>query len=103
MAHIKRLPMPILDSYEWQFEGACNEADPEVFFSPQSERGARVWGYVVASDSVAGLQALLASMLAFALAALAASGYLAWKIWGGKWAQQLNARRTGGRNDSGGA
>ena len=41
MADIKRLPMPILDSYEWQFQGACNEADPEVFFSPQSERGPR--------------------------------------------------------------
>jgi WhiB family redox-sensing transcriptional regulator len=41
MAHIKRLPTPILASYEWQFEGACNEADPEAFFSPQSERGAR--------------------------------------------------------------
>ena len=41
MAYIKRLPMPIVESYEWQFEGACNEADPETFFSPQSERGAR--------------------------------------------------------------
>jgi WhiB family redox-sensing transcriptional regulator len=41
MAYIKRLPMPIIESYEWQFEGACNEADPETFFSPQSERGSK--------------------------------------------------------------
>ena len=43
MAYIKRLPMPIIESYEWQFDGACNEADPETFFSPQSERGAKAF------------------------------------------------------------
>lgn len=41
MANIARLPMPLLDLYDWQFEGACREADPELFFSPESERGPR--------------------------------------------------------------
>jgi ribonuclease I len=41
MASIARLPKPLIDSYEWQYEGACHEADPETFFSPESERGPR--------------------------------------------------------------
>ncbi len=41
MASIARLPMPLMDVYEWQYEGACNDADPETFFSPESERGPR--------------------------------------------------------------
>ena len=41
MANIARLPMPLLDVYDWQFEGSCREADPALFFSPESERGPR--------------------------------------------------------------
>ena len=41
MANIARLPLPLVEVYEWQFEGACREADPELFFSPESERGPR--------------------------------------------------------------
>ena len=41
MASITRLPMPIQDTWEWQYEGACRETDPETFFSPDSERGPR--------------------------------------------------------------
>ncbi|MBA2639431.1 MAG: WhiB family transcriptional regulator [Nocardioidaceae bacterium] len=41
MANIARLPMPLLDTYDWQFDGACREADPALFFSPESERGPR--------------------------------------------------------------
>ncbi len=41
MANIARLPMPLLDVYDWQFEGACRDSDPALFFSPESERGPR--------------------------------------------------------------
>ncbi len=41
MANISRLPSPLIEVYEWQFDGACNDADPELFFSPESERGPR--------------------------------------------------------------
>lgn len=41
MASISRLPMPIQESYEWQFDGACRTTDPETFFSPETERGPR--------------------------------------------------------------
>ena len=36
---ISRLPMPLMDEYEWQFQGACNGADTSIFFSPEHERG----------------------------------------------------------------
>ncbi|MFT4189441.1 MAG: WhiB family transcriptional regulator [Aeromicrobium sp.] len=41
MANISRLPAPRQESYEWQYVGACNEADPETFFPPEDERGPR--------------------------------------------------------------
>lgn len=39
MVSIKRLPMPLQDVYEWQYDGLCREVDPEDFFSPEAERG----------------------------------------------------------------
>jgi len=41
MANIARLPMPLMELYDWQYDGACREADPTLFFSPESERGPR--------------------------------------------------------------
>lgn len=39
MADISRLPGPIADVWDWQFQGACRTADPTVFFHPEGERG----------------------------------------------------------------
>jgi WhiB family redox-sensing transcriptional regulator len=39
MAEISRLPGPVADEWEWQFEGACRDADPRLFFHPEGERG----------------------------------------------------------------
>lgn len=41
MVNVKRLPVPLMETYEWQYEGACMGVDSEVFFSPESERGAK--------------------------------------------------------------
>ncbi|MCW2749376.1 MAG: transcription factor WhiB [Aeromicrobium sp.] len=41
MVNVKRLPLPLMDVYEWQYAGACHGADPGVFFSPEAERGAK--------------------------------------------------------------
>ena len=41
MASTKRLPMPLLDSYEWQYQGACTAADPFRFSAPVAAGGAR--------------------------------------------------------------
>ena len=39
MANLTRLPMPIMENWEWQYDGVCRQVDPEVFFPPDSERG----------------------------------------------------------------
>jgi WhiB family redox-sensing transcriptional regulator len=39
MANLSRLPSPIMESWEWQYDGVCRTVDPEVFFPPDSERG----------------------------------------------------------------
>lgn len=39
MADTSRLPGPIADVWEWQFDGACRTADPNAFFHPEGERG----------------------------------------------------------------
>ena len=39
MAELSRLPVPVADVWEWQLEGACREADPQLFFHPEGERG----------------------------------------------------------------
>lgn len=30
---------PALEEWEWQFDGTCREADPNLFFHPENERG----------------------------------------------------------------
>jgi WhiB family redox-sensing transcriptional regulator len=39
MANLSRLPTPVMESWEWQYDGVCRTVDPEVFFPPDSERG----------------------------------------------------------------
>jgi WhiB family transcriptional regulator, redox-sensing transcriptional regulator len=39
MTEISRLPGPVMDLWDWQYEGACREADPTLFFHPEGERG----------------------------------------------------------------
>jgi WhiB family redox-sensing transcriptional regulator len=39
MAEISRLPGPVADLWEWQYQGACRRVDPSVFFHPEGERG----------------------------------------------------------------
>lgn len=41
MVNVKRLPMPIMESYDWQNEGACRDVEPDAYFSPEAERGLR--------------------------------------------------------------
>lgn len=39
MAELSRLPGPNSDLWEWQLQGACRSADPDLFFHPEGERG----------------------------------------------------------------
>ena len=39
MADTSRLPGPVADIWEWQYDGACRGTDPMTFFHPEGERG----------------------------------------------------------------
>lgn len=39
MTELSRLPGPIMDLWEWQFEGSCRDSDETLFFHPEGERG----------------------------------------------------------------
>jgi len=39
MSTPNRLPGPVADLWEWQFDGACRRESPDVFFHPDGERG----------------------------------------------------------------
>ena len=41
MVNVKRLPVPLIEHYEWQYDGVCMGVDSDVFFSPEAERGAK--------------------------------------------------------------
>ena len=36
---VYRLPGPVADLWEWQFDGSCRRENPDVFFHPTGERG----------------------------------------------------------------
>ena len=39
MSIISRLPGPVADHWEWQFDGSCRRESPDIFFHPDRERG----------------------------------------------------------------
>ncbi|MGI8613313.1 MAG: WhiB family transcriptional regulator [Nocardioidaceae bacterium] len=78
MASIARLPKPVLESYEWQYAGACSKADPETFFSPESERGPRRRARESAAKSLCARCPVVAECLQHALRVREPYG-----VWGG--------------------
>ncbi|MDR0481631.1 MAG: WhiB family transcriptional regulator [Cellulomonadaceae bacterium] len=39
MTEISRLPGPVMELWEWQYQGQCRDADDTLFFHPEGERG----------------------------------------------------------------
>ena len=78
MASISRLPMPLQDVYEWQYDGACRETDPETFFSPDAERGPRRRAREAAAKSLCSVCPVIQECLNHALAVREPYG-----VWGG--------------------
>ena len=78
MAAISRLPMPIQETYEWQYEGACREADPETFFSPDAERGPRRRAREAAAKALCAVCPVVQQCLEHALKVREPYG-----VWGG--------------------
>ena len=78
MASISRLPMPIQDTWEWQYEGACRTTDPETFFSPDAERGPRRRRREAAAKALCAVCPVRQACLDHALAVREPYG-----VWGG--------------------
>jgi len=78
MASVSRLPKPIQESYDWQYLGACNDVDPETFFSPESERGPRRRAREAAAKSLCDRCPVVAQCLRHALDVREPYG-----VWGG--------------------
>jgi WhiB family redox-sensing transcriptional regulator len=78
MAEISRLPQPIADHWEWQYEGACRTMPSEMFFHPDGERGPRRRNRENAAKAVCASCPVIAQWRAHALAVQEPYG-----IWGG--------------------
>ena len=39
MTEISRLPGPVMELWEWQYQGSCRDQDDTLFFHPEGERG----------------------------------------------------------------
>lgn len=78
MVNIKRLPKPIWESYEWQYDGACADMDVNGFFPPEDERGLRREMREQAAKSVCGRCPVVEQCLQHALKVREQHG-----IWGG--------------------
>jgi WhiB family redox-sensing transcriptional regulator len=94
MASISRLPMPIQDAWEWQYDGACRGVDPETFFSPDAERGPRRRRREAAAKSLCAVCPVVQECLKHALDVREPYG-----VWGGLSTNErenlLGHRRTG--------
>ncbi len=78
MATISRLPAPRQESYEWQYQGACNAADPETFFPPEWERGPRRRSREAKAKSFCAVCPVVQECLSHALDVQESYG-----VWGG--------------------
>jgi len=78
MAFIARLPMPLQEAYEWQYEGACRDVDPETFFSPDAERGPRRAAREAAAKALCAVCPVIERCLRHAISVKEPYG-----VWGG--------------------
>ena len=78
MAEISRLPIPVMEEWEWQYKGACRDLDPEAFFHPDGERGPRRRNREMAAKAVCASCPVIAACRAHALAVQEPYG-----LWGG--------------------
>ena len=78
MAELSRLPRPIADEWEWQYQGACRDLPSEMFFHPDGERGPRRRNRENSAKAVCATCPVLLACRAHALAVQEPYG-----IWGG--------------------
>jgi WhiB family redox-sensing transcriptional regulator len=78
LAELSRLPGPLMDLWEWQYDGACRDAEPAVFFHPEGERGAARRRRAEAAKAICSRCPVLVECRAHALRVREPYG-----VWGG--------------------
>jgi len=78
MAEISRLPRPVADEWEWQYQGVCRDLPSEMFFHPDGERGPRRRNRENTAKAVCASCPVITACRAHALAVQEPYG-----IWGG--------------------
>lgn len=78
MTEISRLPVPMMDAWEWQYDGACRDYDTELFFHPEGERGSTRRRRAANAKAICATCPVLDQCREYALAAQEPYG-----IWGG--------------------
>ena len=78
MTDISRLPVPLIENWEWQLHGACRSEDTELFFHPEGERGPRRSGREASAKAVCARCPVLEMCRQHALSAREPYG-----VWGG--------------------
>jgi WhiB family redox-sensing transcriptional regulator len=78
VADFSHLPGPVLDVWEWQFDGACRESEPSIFFHPDGERGSARRRRAEAAKAVCAICPVMSACREHALRTREAYG-----VWGG--------------------
>ena len=78
MTDVSRLPGPLMDKWEWQYQGACRDMDTEIFFHPEGERGGTRRRRALAAKAISAECPVLEQCREYALAAHEPYG-----VWGG--------------------
>lgn len=78
ISHYNRLPKPIAENYDWQYKGACNGEDPELFYLPYNARGEEKLQQIKDAKAVCARCPVIEQCLNFAIETEEPFG-----IWGG--------------------
>ena len=78
MAELSRLPGPNADLWDWQLLAACRDADTDLFFHPEGERGPRRRNRDAAAKALCSTCPVIAECAAHALNVREPYG-----VWGG--------------------
>ena len=97
MADISRLPGPVADIWEWQYQGSCRDADSAVFFHPEGERGPSREARDRAAKSICASCPVMQQCAAHALAVREPYG-----VWGGLSEDDREAIYRGQRREAAG-
>ncbi|HEY5881129.1 MAG TPA: WhiB family transcriptional regulator [Nakamurella sp.] len=79
MADTNRLPLPVVDNWDWQAAGACRGMDSDAFFHPAAERAKARRARITAAKAVCNACPVIRQCLAHALEVREPYG-----IWGGR-------------------